>query len=475
MQNTALKKFRDYSLTISESAINLVVNLVILIMVARFLGEEALGTFSYLLSLYFIFSFISDLGISGYVEKEIALHIGDRHKQEMILAGAVRAMRWSSILFATIFLFSSYYDATHTSISEKMAAYIIIGIIIPFRNFNGIKLALFQATGMHDVASKLLIKKRAAMVVILFFMLCIKIPPSYLLIGILISEIYFMIAARQEVGSPNLDTVGYVPESVMSVLEKSVRFLFTDETLDIVLYLDFLILGLFVSSYDLGVYAEAAILARIFLLIPISIKPIFRKNYCDAVSQGNITMVSNSMRKTAVLIFFLHSILGLYILLHFSDIIHWLFKTWGVELVSFRIFTVLMPGLLMFSAVIVQEPIYEAIDRVHLLQKLIIKVAIVNLAANFYLVPFSGIYGAATATAIAMFVYFILFALRLEKTFKTNKFLFLVAGAVVYLVYMFFQTFELYFLITSWLIPIVIFVFFYLIDFFNFNEKHFCK
>ena len=136
------------------------------------------------------------------------------------------------------------------------------------------------------------------------------------------------------------------------------------------LYLDFLILGLFVSSWDLGVYAEASILARFLLLIPVSIKPIFRRRYNLVVTRQGFQQASHLFHKTTSVMFFLQSLFALYILLYFPDILNLFFHVRGEGLLSFRIFSAIVPGLVFFAAVTSQEPVYEAGNQVSSLKKL---------------------------------------------------------------------------------------------------------
>jgi O-antigen/teichoic acid export membrane protein len=136
------------------------------------------------------------------------------------------------------------------------------------------------------------------------------------------------------------------------------------------------------------------------------------------------------------------------------------------------IFTVLLPGLLFFSVVTAQEPLYEAQGRVKSLQKLILIVSFINLVLNFYLVPFAGFFGAATATTISMLFYFCLFGRHLDKIFRIEKILYLLAGAEIYLVYMIFHKLNFGFLITFWLMPIVLFILFSLVNLFYFKKGY---
>jgi O-antigen/teichoic acid export membrane protein len=137
------------------------------------------------------------------------------------------------------------------------------------------------------------------------------------------------------------------------------------------------------------------------------------------------------------LLFFLNSILALYILLYYSQIMEALYLVQGKSMVPFYIFAETLPGLLFFSAITSQEPLYEMVGKVDSLQKTVILVALLNLVLNWFFIPFAGFYGAAFATSASMFAYFMLFGKRLHPRFGIPKIKFIIGGTAVYLTYMF--------------------------------------
>jgi O-antigen/teichoic acid export membrane protein len=470
MHDYLLKKAKNFSLLIGEGALDLGVNLIVMILVERSLGEAGLGIFAYLLSLLLLAGFLSEVGISRYLERKIAL---TKRKEERTKAieKAFQAVFVTSIFCGVLFLLSAVSGAASTRVEERAAAYFIIGFLIPLRNFNRLKIAVLQGDGKHDIAATLKIWKRIFLLGAVFLLLAWGVAPSYLMFGYFISEFGFMIQSGKAIKLPGIKTIWNRQHSIRSTLHQSYRFLLTDEALEVILHMDFLVLGLFVSSWNLGVYAEASILARIFLLVPISIKPVFRKKYCSLVSQNRLDSVAGSVQTATAALFFLQSVLALYILLYFSDIMRSLYHTQGTSLVPFYIFSEILPGLLFFSTVVSQEPVYEAEGKVALLQKTVIIIAFLNLMLNFFFIPFAGFFGAAFATAGSMFVYFILFGRHLNPILAINKRKHLVAGMAVYLTFMLFKKLDFGFMIAFFLVPAFLFMLFVGIDFFSYKSE----
>ncbi|MCP4298684.1 MAG: oligosaccharide flippase family protein [Proteobacteria bacterium] len=112
-------------------------------MVERSLGEAGLGVFVYLLSILMFAGFISEYGISRYLEREIAIIEGDK-AQTQAIEKALYAVLVTSIVCAVLFLITAVFDTAHTRVEEKVAAYFIIGITIPLRNLNRIRIRLWH-------------------------------------------------------------------------------------------------------------------------------------------------------------------------------------------------------------------------------------------------------------------------------------------------------------------------------------------
>ena len=75
-------------------------------------------------------------------------------------------------------------------------------------------------------------------------------------------------------------------------LKQSRAYLLTDNGLDVLLNMDLFVLGLFVTSRDLGVYAEATVMARFFLIIPVGMRIILRRHYTLLAEQKGMTFYS---------------------------------------------------------------------------------------------------------------------------------------------------------------------------------------
>jgi O-antigen/teichoic acid export membrane protein len=464
-------RIKTYFLTVGEGAVELIINLVIMVMVERAYDQQGLGVYAYLLSLYFISGHLSEFGIPRYAEHGFAKHHDNRTAQIKILSDAHRSIFGLSLIFALLFFLTAGWDTDFTRIGEMAAAYLIIGATLPLRNLNRLKLAVLHGLGRHEAVAKLRMIKRFIFLGVMFVMLIIHIAPSLLFTAFLVSEIALkLLAARKyKLAKIKQSWQRFIPRR--DTLSEGYRYIFTDEALDIVLYLDFFILGMFVSSWELGVYAEASILARFLLLIPVSIKPIFRRQYCLLAERRALQQASNLFQRTTRIMFYIQALLALYMLLYFPELLNAFFHVRGEELFSYRIFSVIVPGLIFFAAITSQEPVYEAAEQVSDLKKLIFIVTLVNAGLNIYLVPFAGVFGAAVATMISMLVYFLVFDRCLTGSLRIRKFSYLFAGAGVYLLYLLMRASDFRVVISLLLIPAGLFAMLLAMGFFYIEDS----
>ena len=452
---------------IGEGSLDLFISIIISILVVRTQGDSALGMFSYFLSFYLLSGLVSEFGITKSLEREAAFHTnsGVRKKKYRESYDAVLLF---SIFCTTVIIVTSFYSTSVTILDENIIPYFIIAFTIPLQNINKLRIAFINGTGKHEQASKFIIKKRISLLVIFLILLMFNMPSSFLIIGFFLAELLLLITMTKT----NIDLFpqtwklsGYA--GVIQQIMTGYKYLLSGETLNIIFYLDYLILGMFVSSDKLGIYAKAVILTRCFLVVPLSIRPILRKIYCNLASENDLKKLNEIINRSTVTLFFLQSVLALYILLHFPAVLNALFGPENDLIMPFNVFVIFLPGLLYFSSFILQESLYEAAGAVLQLQRLVITVSIVNLFLNIYLVPFAGISGAALATAGAMLVYFYMFGRGDLKDFRLNKMVYVYAGAVLYVTYTILKYIDFGFLLDIWLIPLLILIFYTLINVFN--------
>jgi len=446
--------------SVGEEGFELVVALLVMILVERVYGQQGLGIYAYLTACLYAARYLANFGVTRYVEIEAARLTDDTRRKERI-GEAYQAVLFTALAGALILLVSSGFDTSHTRIHERLGAYIIIALALPMGNLNSLKLAAMQGLGQHARVARLRMLRHGLILAAMLFLTRAGVAPSYLLAAYLVADIVTAAGIRRHLKLPGFRTAFKQPRKAWETLRQGRTHLFTDNALDLLLNIDLFVLGLFVSAWDLGVYAEAAVLVRFFLIISLGVKPILRRQYALLAAQEQISALKAAFRRHNAYLFCLQAVLALVTLLYFPLVLDLFFELRGETSQSFKIFLVFVPGLIFYAVFSAQEPVYEALDRSDDLKRLTLITAGANLLLALYLVPAAGIYGAAAATMITMLIHFFLFGRPLNMGPELHKVTFMAAALALYLVYTLLDGVALGPSVNFWLGPMLLLLGFY--------------
>lgn len=345
--------------------------------------------------------------------------------------------------------------------------YLLLGLTVFFYNINALRLAMLNGAGRHRAAAGLRIRQRVVFLVATLVLCMANVPVHLLAAAFLFSHVVMLGMGRKTVKLPAISKVFAGRKHISTMMENGRAFLFTDNLLDVVFYLDMLILGWFASPVELGIYARALILARLFLVIPRGFRPVFRRLANERLAAGLDDRLLAFMTLTIRGLFFLHGCLAVLVMVNFPRVMTMVFdmQHWAGE--SFTVFALVLPGLIFFSAVTALEPIFEARRQIEKLKQMTLAVSIANLILNLNLIPFAGLAGAAIATAAAMFIHFLLFCRLLPPDFGSVRIFWPGAAAALYLTYVLLTYFEIGMLYTLMLTPLLFGGLLHLAGFFN--------
>lgn len=465
-----LPRIRPVAFLVGENILEWVVNLAALILIERSYGSQGLGTFAFLMAVLHIVGYLAQFGIPHHVEFAVASAGGDRPTRNAEIVQAGRGLFWTGAAIALVFAVTAVRDTTLTRVDDSLFAYIIIGLVIWFRNLGHLRIGVLYGSGRHEDAARQIAFKRVVFLILLFGLIQVHVPPSFLFLAYLVSEIVHYRRLGKIFTFPRLDVWRVSGRDVKATLVDGYRFLFTRDCLDIVIYLDFLILGLFVSSWKLGAYSEASIMAKFFLIIPIALRPVFRFRLCEMWGRGDRQAAARFTFRTSVILFTVNAVLALLMARYFIPVFRALFRAEGEVGLTQEAFSILLPGLLLFSAVTALGAVYEVSGRVTQLKRLVLSIGALNLLTNIYLVPYAGPAGAAAATSISLAVYFACFGSGLSPMQGHSKPTFFLATAGLYPVFVLMRSWDIFALGTFFFSFIAVLVLFYVLYFFEFGQ-----
>ena len=434
--------------------------LIAMIMVDRQYGPAGLGIFAWFFSLLAIAGYLGRYGIPIDVENRIARFPESISESSADALAALVALGLAAIILSGTAAF--WIAGTGDGI-----LYLLLGPTVFFQNINALRLAMLNGTGRHSAAACLRIRQRVVFLVATLVLCMANVPVQLVAAAFLISHILMLGMGRKAVRLPALSNILAGRKHISTVMDNGRAYLFTDNLLDVVFYLDMLILGWFTSPVELGIYARALILARLFLVIPGGFRPVFRRLANERTAAGLDDRLLVFMARISRGLFFVHGCLAVLIMVNFPRVMTMVFgmQQWADE--SFTVFTLVLPGLIFFSAVTALEPIFEARQQTEKLKQMTLVVSIANLILNFNLIPFAGLAGAAMATAGAMFIHFLLFCRLLPPDLGGIRIFWPGAAAALYLTYVLLTFIDIGMFYTLMLAPILFGGVLWMVGFFN--------
>ena len=460
---------KDYVLSVGESAVDIAVSIGLLVLVGRAYGPEGLGVYSFLLSVFVLVSFLAEFGVGKYVERELA--VGIRKDVQGLLLETRGVVLLSGLMggLGTLLL-GDWIVGVSVVARNAWPGFCVLAAAIPLNLYSGFQASVLHGRGDHGVASRAGLVKRLVLLGSVYLLSGARLRPDLLVTAFVFSEMVHILQVKRAVRMPSIIASLKKLRAAGATIRESMRYYFTHEGLRVLFFVDFFILGFFVSAAQEGSYAEASVLARLFLIIPLGAAPLYRVRVYRSRDTDHERIFVDS-RRTAARFFTLHSVVALAFLLYFPYVLRAVFKVQGDIPIFFRIFSLLLPGLLLFSSTVVLEPLLNIGSGEQGLNSIALRVFVLNAFLNFYLIPYAGVFGAATATTVSLVIYFVLFARGLGSKGDIPMKAYLLSGALVYVAYHILESARIPFLLVISLIVVVLPVMFGMVGLYEQNAE----
>jgi len=460
---------KSYVFSVGEAAIDIAVSILLLVLVGRAYGPGGLGVYSFLLSIFVIVSFLSEFGVGKYVERELA--VGERQDVQSLLSETRGVVLLSGLLggLGTLLLGKWIVGASLVA-RDAWPGICVLAVAIPLNIYSGYQASVLHGRGDHGAASRAGFVKRLVLLGSVFLLSGARLRPDLLVTAFVFSEIAHILLVKRAVRMPSITSSLKKLGEAGATIRKSLQYYFTHEGLRVLFFVDFFILGFFVSAVQEGSYAEASVLARLFLIIPLGAAPLYRVSVYGSKGTAHEQIFADS-RKTAARFFTFHSIIALTFLLYFPYVLRAVFMVQGDIPIFFKIFSFLLPGLLLFSSTVVLEPLFSIANREQRLNRIALRVFLINAFLNFYLIPYAGVFGAAAATSLSLMIYFFLFVSGIDSKGDIPMKAYLLSGAVVYVAYHILDSVRIPFLLVIPLIAVVLPLLFWVVGLYGEKQE----
>jgi O-antigen/teichoic acid export membrane protein len=404
----AMKYFKNTSWLLGEKILRMTLGLFVGVWVARYLGPERFGLFSYAQSFVALFAAIATLGLDGIVIREL---VKDQSKRDSLL-GTAFILKLTGAVLVLLFLAVSVFFQSNDH-QTNLLIFIIASATV-FQSFNIIDF-YFQSKVLskyvvYSNVFSLLLSSVIKVILILNEAPLIAFAYVILFDSLVLASgfIYFYFQNKLPIFAWSFDK-----NWAKSLLKDSWPLILSGLVVSMYMKIDLVMIKNMLGSADVGQYAAAVRLSEIWYFIPL------------VVSSSLFPAILNAKKISTELYY--SRIQQLY------DLMAWIaiaiaipmtfLSDWVVHLLYGAQFSA-AGGVLMihiWSAVFVflgvassKWFIAEGLQRYTFYRTLF--GAIVNIGLNFVLIPQHGIYGAAIATLVSQFVASYLFNVVNKKS-----------------------------------------------------------
>jgi O-antigen/teichoic acid export membrane protein len=410
-----MKYFKNTSWLFGEKILRMIVGLFVGIWVARYLGPEQFGLFSYAQSFVGLFTAIATLGLDGIVIREL---VKDETRRDELIGTAF----WLKVMgaFGVLLILAVAINFTSNDTHTNTLVFIIASATI-FQSFNVVDM-YFQSKVMSkyvvyanvislfisSIVKIILILNEASLIAFAWVVLFDSFVLGFGLI-------YFYIKNNSTFKIQHLK---FSKATAVALLKDSWPLIFAGIAISINMRIDQVMLKEFLGNESVGYYVAGIRVAEVLIFIPHliskSIFPAFVKSYDKNNKEFNYR-IATSYRD----LFYISLFISI-IIFNFSDSI--ILNTFGKEyLDSIYVLQIYSVSILLASIGSINA-IYFKVKNIQ--KKIMIRQIyniFLNIILNYVLIQSHGIAGAAYATIISAFFIRIVYDLFDKDLREMNK------------------------------------------------------
>lgn len=399
MSSFVKKALANTSWLVFEKILAMSANLVVSMALARSLGPEGFGSLNYLLALVALIAPIAALGLNAIVTREL---VNRPEEQDKIIATAVTFRLLGSLSGVLICLVVAFYGWGLTSRNVQLG-FLILAIANFFSALNVLEFWFQAHMGANTVAKMRLTVVgtfATAKMLAVFFQADVLVIVSLFAIETLCLGLGFLLIYRLTSGAIRLGKTCF--SYGLSLLKQSSWLILSGIATVIYLKIDQVMLESLASTAEVGTYAVAARLSEVWYFfadaVVITLFPALLKLRKDGLWQA----YQLKLQQISDILLVMALVLAIGVSLVAKPVILLLF---GVEYTASVIILQLhiWAGLFVFMRALVSKWLLtESLLSISLLSHGL--GAVINLVANWFLIPLWGGEGAAIATIISYFV-----------------------------------------------------------------------
>ncbi len=382
---------------------------VLTIMIARWYGAETLGLFVLSLTLLNIFATLAVFGFDNALVKLIAEFIStEKHTLvNEICKKSLIVTFFIGVLLSVVFFLSSIVFAKEFFQNEKLVIFFKImsfGIVplsiiricsAVFRGFQDI----IRYSFLENVAVYLL----ATIFLAIEFFVFHKLNPNTTIIIYVACLMIFMLICffmaqglKSEAFKIDIKQKGL---NFKKIIKVSAPMLLTNSMAIVIQWTDIIMLGLFRSEVDVGIYSVVIKISGLANITLMSINSIAAPKFSSLYSRGDMNGLKNAVQSSTKMIFY-STLPIIMILTFFSSII---LNFFGSDfIIGVTALWVLMFGQFINALTGPVGSLLNMTNKHVLFNKIILLCSALNIVLNYFMIQRYGITGASVATSISL-------------------------------------------------------------------------
>jgi O-antigen/teichoic acid export membrane protein len=414
-----VKYFKNTSWLFMEKILRMIVGLFVGIWVARYLGPEQFGLFSYIQNFVGLFIVISTLGLDEIVIKEI---VKDEKSRDRLIGTAFSLKLMGS--FLVLIILAIAINFTSNSKYMNLLVFIVASATI-FQSFDVIDFyfrskVISKFTVYANIISLLLSS-------IIKISLILNDAPLIAFVWLVLFDsiilacgfIYFYLKNNFSIKLWKFD-----PILAKNLLENSWPLILSGMVIAIYMKIDQVMIKDMLGNIEVGNYAVAVKLSTIFYFIPMIINSSLFPAIINA-KQRSETLYYQRLQKLYDLMVWIAIAIAFVMTFMSNWIVNLLYGEQYLNASGVLMIHVWAGVFVFLGVASAKWFIVENLQKYFFYRTL--SGAILNITLNYILIPIYGIYGAAIATLISQMVAsygFNLFNSKLRKTFNMQSYAF---------------------------------------------------
>ena len=399
-----LKKTKyNFSWLVFDKLSRATINLILFILLARYLGPDEFGILNYLLALVFLFTSFSSLGMNPVLTNILIKN--KKNKDNLIIINSYILRFFASVL--GYFVFISFIIFLHGK-NIYLNYSIIIGFTIIIKSYE----ILFSYFESKSLSKYIVISQTISLLIIFIlvvFLIKLNLNIKYLYYCLLIdSLIIFCLINLFYIKNSKKITFKFDFKVINNIFYQSFPVLLSIISIVIYMRIDQIMINLLLSENDVGIYSVSVRVIEMFHFIPKIIM----------VSYLPVLLISKKYNKELIKInslLFKLSLLIILLIFIFSKFIT-LLLFGEIYLQSFITTSILSLSLIFVFLGVANEHWYITKNLQKYYAINVFLGAVTNIILNYFLIPVLGISGAAYSTILTYLLIIFLFDIFNKKT-----------------------------------------------------------